>query len=140
MFEALLNIVSGAIKPLFNLIDELHTSDEERLKLKNELQIIQNNMASKILKYQEEQIKAQKEIIVAEIKNGWLSRNWRPILMLTIVAIVANNYLFYPYLSMFTDNVKVLDLPDKLWNLMQIGVGGYIVGRSGEKIIDSWKK
>jgi predicted MFS family arabinose efflux permease len=97
-------------------------------------------MATEILKFQEEQIKAQKEIIVAEIKNGWLSRNWRPILMLTIVAIVANNYIVYPYLSMFTDNVKILSLPDKLWNLMQIGVGGYIVGRSGEKIIETWKK
>jgi hypothetical protein len=27
-----------------------------------------------------------------------------------------------------------IELPDELWNLLMIGVGGYIVGRSGEKI------
>jgi predicted MFS family arabinose efflux permease len=54
--------------------------------------------------------------------------------MLTIIIIVANNYIVYPYLSIFTDKVRVLDLPDKLWALMEIGVGGYILGRTAEKI------
>lgn len=122
------------------MVDNLHTSEEEKAKVKNQLAQIQSELTEKVMKHEEEQIKAQKEIIVAEIKNGWLSRSWRPILMLTIVAIVANNYLIYPYLSMFTDNVTVLELPGKLWNLMQIGVGGYIAGRSGEKIADTIKK
>ena len=30
--------------------------------------------------------------------------------------------------------MRVLDLPDKLWALMEIGVGGYILGRTAEKI------
>lgn len=38
--------------------------------------------------------------------------------MLVIITIVANNYILYPYLSIFTDKVRVLDLPDKLWTLM----------------------
>ena len=78
---------------------------------------------------------------MAEAKGeSWLQRNWRPILMLTIVAIVANNYLIYPYLSLFTEKAMVLELPERLWNLMTLGVGGYIAGRSAEKIIDRWKK
>jgi predicted MFS family arabinose efflux permease len=79
-------------------------------------------------------LEAKKEIIVAEAKGGWLQKNWRPILMLSIVAIVVNNYIIYPYLSMFTEKVTMLDLPKQLWNLMLIGVGGYVTGRSGEKI------
>ena len=43
------------------------------------------------------------------------------------IVIVANNYILYPYLSIFTDRVRVLDLPDRLWTLMEIGVGGYIL-------------
>ena len=31
----------------------------------------------------------------------------------------------------------ILELPDKLWNLFQIGVGGYVIGRSAEKIDES---
>lgn len=85
-------------------------------------------------------VQAQAEILVAEIKGASaLQRNWRPILMLTIVAIVANNYILYPYLSLFTSKAVVLDLPDKLYNLMSIGVGGYIVGRSAEKGLSIWK-
>jgi len=53
---------------------------------------------------------------------------------LVIITIVANNYILYPYLSIFTDKVRVLDLPDRLWQLMEIGVGVYILGRTAEKV------
>jgi hypothetical protein len=33
-----------------------------------------------------------------------------------------------------------LSIPDPMWNLLTIGVGGYIAGRSGEKIAENWKK
>lgn len=87
-----------------------------------------------------ETIQAQASIIKAEAQGeSWLQRNWRPLLMLVVVVIVANNYVFYPYFSLFTDKVQILDLPDGLWNLMQIGVGGYVVGRSAEKGIQRWR-
>ena len=77
---------------------------------------------------------AQTEIIMAEAQGqSWMQRNWRPLLMMVIIIIVANNFIIYPYMSIFTDKVKVLDLPDKLWTLMEIGVGGYILGRTAEK-------
>ena len=80
-------------------------------------------------------------IIIAETKSqSWLARNWRPILMLTIVAIIANNYVLFPYLSLFTEKVTMLTLPDHLWALLKIGVGGYIVGRSAEQVAKTIKK
>lgn len=60
--------------------------------------------------------------------------------MLTIIAIVANNYLIYPYISIFTEKATVLDLSSHLYTLMTVGVGKYIVGRSGEKIMKTWKE
>jgi hypothetical protein len=85
-------------------------------------------------------IEAQTKTLIAEIQGAsWLQRNWRPILMLVIVAIVGNNYILHPYLSLFTDKSIVLELPDKLYNLMTVGVGGYIVGRSAEKSLKIWK-
>jgi len=46
-----------------------------------------------------------------------------------------------PYFSpWFPDHIKVLDLPGKIWPLMEIGVGGYIVGRTVEKGIERWKE
>jgi hypothetical protein len=78
---------------------------------------------------------AQAKVIIAEAQGeSWLQRNWRPILMLTIVFIVANNYVIAPYISLFGYKSLALELPETMWNLMNIGVGGYVVGRSGEKI------
>lgn len=87
------------------------------------------------------QLEAQMQIITAEAKSEhWLTSAWRPITMLTFVAIVANNYILYPYLSLFWLEAPLLDTPDQLWNLLQIGIGGYVVGRSAEKIVDKYKK
>lgn len=81
-----------------------------------------------------EGIKASASIIIAEAQGSWLQRNWRPILMLTVIGIIFNNYVMVPYLSLFTDKVVVLELPGGLWSLLNIGTSGYIVGRSAEKI------
>ena len=140
MLGQIFGFVKEMIKPFTKMIDDITTTEEEKLQLKNKLQEIENSLAVSIMKHEEEQIKAQRDIIVAEIKSGWLTRNWRPILMISITAIVVNNYILYPYLSMFTEKAIILDLPDKLWNLMTIGVGGYIASRGGEKIIEKLKK
>ena len=80
-------------------------------------------------------------IIIAETQSqSWLARNWRPILMLTIITIVANNYVIFPYVSLFTTKVTMLVLPEHLWSLLKIGVGGYLVSRGAEKVATTLKK
>jgi len=82
---------------------------------------------------------ARASIIKAEASSGgFLTSSWRPILMLVITAIVAMNYLITPIIKIFYPEMPMLDLPEELWNLLTVGVGGYIVGRSGEKMIDKW--
>ena len=127
-------IVEGAVKPITNLVDDVHSSKEEKMKAEKEIEQVKNNLTKEFIELHKKELEAKKEIIVAEAKGGWIQKNWRPILMLSIVAIVVNNYIIYPYLSMFTEKVTMLDLPKQLWNLMLIGVGGYVTGRSGEKI------
>lgn len=89
-----------------------------------------------------QELAAAADIIKSEAQGAsWLQRNWRPILMLTIVAIVANNYLVAPYINALfgAGAAPVLDLPDRLWDLMTLGVGGYVAGRSAEKVATVWK-
>ncbi len=78
-------------------------------------------------------INSQKDIIVAEAGGNWLQRSWRPLLMLEVVAIVGMNYICFPFLAMFGLKVAPLHLPEQLWTLMTVGVGGYVVGRTWEK-------
>ena len=81
------------------------------------------------------------KIVLEEAKSSsWLTATWRPLLMMVIVAIIFLNYLLLPGLAMATGINHTMSLPVELWNLLQIGVGGYIVGRSGEKMVDRWKQ
>ena len=59
--------------------------------------------------------------------------------MLCFVAIIANNYLLFPYIQLFGGSAVKLDIPPDMWDLLKLGIGGYIAGRSVEKGIDSWK-
>ena len=103
-------------------------------------QELQNNLAIELLKADWSVVQKQFDVIIAEAQGNWLQKSWRPILMLSIVAIVVNNYILFPYFSLFGASATLLELPDKLWNLLTIGVGGYVVGRSAEKVVENWKK
>ena len=91
---------------------------------------------SKMAKSGELEVIASKfGVIQAEANSKrFITAAWRPITMLTFVAIIANNYLLYPYLSLFWNQAPVLDIPPDMWGLLKIGLGGYVVGRSAEKI------
>jgi len=79
-------------------------------------------------------------VIVAEAQSEhWLVAAWRPITMLTFVVIIANNYILAPYLDAMFGSSLQLPLPPDLWDLLKIGLGGYVAGRSGEKMIKYWK-
>ena len=83
------------------------------------------------------------DIILAEAKSeNWITSAWRPLLMMVAISIIAMNYLVFPIIAIGYPSVMdhVLELPEQLWNLLTLGVGGYIVGRSGEKAIDKWKE
>lgn len=84
------------------------------------------------------QLTAQSDVIKAEAgSSSWITASWRPILMLVFTAIVANNYILAPYLQAMFHVGLSLALPPEMWDLLKIGVGGYVVGRSVEKAVDS---
>ena len=86
------------------------------------------------------ELESAMSVITAEAKSDhWIVAAWRPITMLTFVAIIANNYLLYPYLSLFWTQAPLLELPESLFELLKLGLGGYVVGRSLEKSIAAYK-
>lgn len=129
-------LIGKVVDKVLDIVDEAVPDKDMANKIKLRIREV-------ILVQQHEEIMAELEgqvkIILAEAQGSWLQRNWRPILMLSIVAIVVNNYLLYPYLNLLGFKAVILDLPEKLWNLMTAGVGGYIVGRSAEKIAQTFK-
>jgi len=128
---SILNFLSGAIKPIGDLIDNLFTNDEERAAAHTKLTIVQNNLTEKFLEYESELLKSKTSIIEAEAKGqSWLQRNWRPITMLTFLILVCADSF----------GLLAFRLSGDAWTLLQIGLGGYVVGRSAEKVIPKLKK
>lgn len=82
----------------------------------------------------------QVAVIVAEAQGeSPAQRNWRPHLMYLIMGLLVFNGALVPLVEAFTDvQIPVLDalnaIPSQLWSLLTIGLGGYVGGRSLEKI------
>jgi len=119
-----LSFLSGLIKPVSDLVDNLHTSDEERLEAKSVLLELQTGLMSQTLAYEQKLAESQASIIVAEAtSSSWLTTTWRPITMLTFVGLIV--------WSQFTGMV----IPEDLWFVVKLGLGGYLGGRSVEKSV-----
>ncbi|MCX7871631.1 MAG: holin family protein, partial [bacterium] len=77
------SFISQIVKPVGDIIDNLTTTDEEKMKLKIELTKIENELAGKIIELEGKVVESQAEVLKAEAQgNSWLQRNWRPITML----------------------------------------------------------
>ena len=95
------------------------------------------DLYKKILDITEKATEMQKDIITTEMQGNWLQKSWRPLLMLICIIIIAWNYMLVPVIG---HGLRQMILPSQLWNLLTIGVSGYIVGRRGEKIVEKLKK
>lgn len=110
------------------------------IKDKDLAEKLNSKIRSELMKHESKFVSYQRDIIVAEAKSeSWIARNWRPLMMLTFVGIIFNNHVLGPWLQSFGFNYVILELPEDMWDLLKIGLGGYIVGRSGEKITKTIK-
>lgn len=128
MFGTILGFIGDIISPVRDIIDEVHTSEEEKLKIKAEMFKMEMAMSSKFMDYERQLLESKTKIITAEAQGqSVLQRTWRPITMLTFLVLVVCDsfgWLANP-------------LADQAWTLLQIGLGGYVTGRSLEKIAPS---
>jgi len=125
LFCPISTVYYNGFKQVGDVIDNLFTSDEERIKAKNEI--------FKVLQEKELELqKMQTDIILAEAKGNWLQRSWRPILMLSFGFII----IYTKFISQLSSHLVTPELEPEFWNLLDIGIGGYVIGRSAEKIAD----
>jgi len=76
-----------------------------------------------------------RDVVVAEAKSEhWITSAWRPIVMLMFAVMIGNNFIIAPYLDAIFGTNVMFDMPEQAWGLLSVGLGGYVVGRSGEKI------
>jgi hypothetical protein len=118
----MMNFLSALIGPIFSTIDKIIENKDEAEKIKLAIQ-------QEMLVHRSNEFKAAAEIIVAEAKGeSWLQRNWRPVLMLWFAGLIGAHWMGFtaPNIS---DSVL-----EHLLDIVKIGIGGYVIGRSTEKI------
>lgn len=69
------------------------------------------------------------KVIVAEAQAGGITAKWRPLVMLTFTALIVSRWLGFSAPGITEAEIM------KLWSIVEFGLGGYVVGRSGEKIV-----
>ena len=133
----MLNLL-GAIGPIakiaLGVIDKSVTDKDLKEKLKSQI-------TSQMLDNDSKELQSAASIIKAEASSQhWLTATWRPALMWICIIVIFNNYILMPFANIIFGTAVELTIPDPMWNLLTIGVGGYIAGRSAEKVANNWQK
>lgn len=132
----LIELVGSPLKDVISavggIIDNLNTSGEEKLEAQRKLVEIERNFNIEMAKLDQQWAGTQADVIKTEAQSSsWLTRTWRPITMLSFVFII--------FVVVFTGgyvNGHQLDKDFvlKILDIVQVGLSGYVVGRSMEKI------
>lgn len=145
-----INAVKGIIDSIgngINSVDELITSKEESkiqdnklAELRNDLASIQKDILGKAADLEISINEQKAKVLHAEATGNKLQRLWRPILMLCFGGIIVYQYFLVHLINGIIGGfggafeMPVLDFPERFWGLLELGIGGYIAGRSLEKI------
>jgi hypothetical protein len=122
-----LQIIAPLAKMLFSTVDKAVADKDLAAQLKAQINI-------QLMQSSSEELKAAASIVEAEAKSNWFAASWRPLLMYVLIFILVWNYILSPIIKIFTGTIISFELPGDVWTLLNIGLGGYVVGRSGESI------
>ena len=127
-------IVSSLMAGPVGSLLSAHIKDVElRRRLENELQ-------GRLLEEVGKEVALAQAVVLAEVQSEhWLTRSWRPLLMLSLLGFLGFVGLVLPLADLLAGhrlpfNPRWEALPDGFWNFLSVGVGGYVGGRSLEKI------
>lgn len=112
---------------IFDGISKLDNS-VEKMDIQYKLKELLTTIQSKMLDYEAKIVELQGEIIKTEAQGNFLQRTWRPILMLTFGFVIVGRWFGI-----------TADVPPeseaRMWDILELGIGGYVIGRSAEKIV-----
>ncbi|MEG3619595.1 3TM-type holin [Magnetovibrio sp. PR-2] len=125
-------MIQALLAPLLNIAGNVAS---EFIEDKDKLNAFKAQLASQAINKDTELAKAARDVVVAEAKGeSWLQRNWRPIAMLTFLGMLLSYWLGFG--GVHAPETVLMEV----FALLKIGIGGYIVGRSAEKAIKTYKE
>jgi hypothetical protein len=125
-----LGLVQG---PLAKILDAYVSDVELKRKLAAEIE-------QQTLGYFQRSAELGADVVMAETTSEhWLSRSWRPLLMLLMMGFLLLVGLVLPLADLIAGHRIAFEprwqsLPEGFWQFLTVGAGGYIGGRSLEKV------
>ena len=120
------NLIGTIGGKVLDIVDDVVEDKDAANNLKFQIQ-------KQLIETKSTELEAQAKIVLAEAQGSWLQRNWRPLLMVTFAGLVVAHWFGF----------TAPDIPESvqnsLLNIVMVGVGGYVMGRSAEKVADKWK-
>jgi len=102
---------------------------------KEEEQKAQAQLQAALIAKQSELENAAADVVQAEASSKhWLAANWRPILMLTFGGLIVARWFGWA-----APNLSEAEYI-ALWDIVELGIGGYVIGRSAEKVVPTMAK
>lgn len=142
--------IGDSLANVLEKVDGLITSKEESQELdvqmasvRNELASIQKDILLATAEVEKKLYDVKGNVLTAEIGGNVLQRNWRPIVMLSFALVVMYQFFFRDLINAIFKwcctaaecfQLPLIDMPDHFWTLLEVGIGGYVAGRSLEKI------
>lgn len=124
MIQTLIPVIGSLIG---KAVDKAVPDKDAAEKLKAEITL-------EAMKQDNSELQGAIQVITAEAKgDSWLQRNWRPMLMLWFSGLVGAHWLGFTPPNL-PESVVI-----NLLDIVQVGVGGYVLGRSGEKMVKAYK-
>ena len=132
-------ILSSLSGPLGTVAERYFDNKDDQAAFKNavELEVLKNQKSFEDL---------SGSIVLAEAKSEhWLTAIWRPATMLLFALVIAINIFIIPYVLMPIlwmlgyPIPEFMPIPDQVWTLITVGLGGYVGGRSGEKMMKAYR-
>jgi Holin of 3TMs, for gene-transfer release len=130
----IVNTVGALMSGPLNKILDLYVKDVElRRKLQAELE-------GSLVTHLGKSLELEQAVVLAEVgSEHWITYAWRPMLMMLFMAFLVLVGFVLPMADLFVGksvayNPRWASLPEGFWQFLSVGVGGYIGGRSLEKI------
>jgi hypothetical protein len=130
----IVELVAGLMKgPITQVLQGLIKDKATRQQLEADLKI-------RLTDHLAEAMALQQGVVLAEVNSEhWLTRSWRPMLMVLLMAFLVLTGLVLPVGDLIVGRVIPFNphwqaIPPAFWEFLTIGMGGYIGGRSLEKI------
>ena len=124
----MIGLLDAAISLIGKAVDKAFPDRTEAERIKAEI-------TKALLALDKSELAAARAVVLAEAQGeSWLQRNWRPILMLTFGALIVARWLGFAAPGLSEREALAL------WQIVQIGLGGYVIGRSAEKIARIWPR